>query len=282
MSRRDAHFDAMLRNLGAAYYQTTKGTARAADVTRALESVAAEDNRLRELGHEADGAEHPSHRPHTGRWRVSDVMTTKVVTVTTAARYQEIVRLMTEYKVNAVPVVTVGDHVIGMVSEADLLRKQERNFRRLGTGLPLRTRHQRAQARAHTAGDLMTSPAITIYPHAPLGAAARLMNGHNIRRLPVVDGKGKLVGIVTRRDLLSVFLRSDGEIAAEVRRATSVILLDEADAVSVSARHGVVTLTGTLSRKDLIPVVVHLAEDVDGVVAVHSKLGLQPVTPAAS
>lgn len=277
MSRRDTHFDAMLRNLGAAYYQTIKGTARAADVTRALESVATEDSRLRELGHDAGRAGH-----HPGRWRVGDVMTTQVVTVTKAARYQEIVRLMTRYKVNAVPVVTADDHVIGVVSEADLLRKQERNFRRLGTGLPLRTRRQHTQARAHTAGELMTSPAITIYPYAPLGAAARLLNGHNIRRLPVVDGNGKLIGIVSRRDLLSVFLRSDEEIAAEVRHAISVILLDEAEAIAVSVRHGVVTLTGMLPRKDLIPLAAHLAEDVDGVVAVHDKLDLQPVTPAAS
>lgn len=282
MSRRDAYFDAMLRNLGAAYYQTTKGTARAADVTKALESVAAEDSRLRELASGVSDHQHSGHRHHSGRWRVSDVMTTQVVTVTKATRYQEIVRLMTEYKVNLVPVVTADDRVIGVVDEADLLRKQERNFGRLGTGLPVHTRRQRAKARAHTAAELMTSPAITIYPHAPLGTAARLMNSHNIRRLPVVDDKGKLIGIVSLRDLLSVFLRSDEEIAEEVQHAISVILLDDADAISVSVVHSVVTLTGTVPRKDhLIPTAVHLAEDVDGVVAVHSKLDVQPAAAAS-
>jgi CBS-domain-containing membrane protein len=187
---------------------------------------------------------------------------------------------MAEYKVNAMPVVTDKGHVSGMVSEADMLRKQERAFRRLGTGLPRRTRHQRNQAEAGAAGGLMTSPAITIHPDAPLGTAARLMNGHNIRRLPVVDASGELVGIVSRRDLLSVFLRSDEQIAAEVRHILSTILLDEGDAITMTARHGVVTLSGTLARKDMVPVAVRLASGADGVVSVHDKLSA--TVPAAS
>ena len=277
MTRRDAHLDATLRNLGAAYYQTTQGRARAADVTRALESVAEEDRR-------SNGGEpvlHPAGRHHHGRWRVRDVMTTQVVTVRKTTRYKEVARLMTEYKVNAMPVVTDKGHVIGMVSEADMLRKQERAFRRLGTGLPRRTRHQRDQAEARAAGGLMTSPAITIHPDAPLGAAARLMNGHNIRRLPVVNASGELIGIVSRRDLLSVFLRTDEEIAAEVRHVLSTILLDEGGAISVTARDGVITLSGTLARKDMIQLAVRLASDTDGVVSVHDKLsGSMPAASA--
>jgi CBS domain-containing protein len=276
MTRRDTHLDAMLRNLGAAYYQTTQGKARAEDVSRALESVAEEDRRLGG----GEPAPHPAGRHHHGRWRVRDVMTTQVVTVAKTTGYQEVARLMAEYKLNAMPVVTDQGHVIGMVSEADLLRKQERAFARLGTGLPRRTRHQREQAEARSAGGLMTSPAITIHPDAPLGAAARLMNGHNIRRLPVVDASGELIGIVSRRDLLSVFLLSDEEIAAEIRHAISTILLDEGDAIEVTARHGVVTLSGTVARKDLIPVAVRLASDADGVVSVHDKLRAR--VPAAS
>jgi CBS domain-containing protein len=276
MTRRDTHLDAMLRNLGAAYYHTTQGTARAADVTRALESVAEEERRINGGG----SVPHLAGRHHHGRWRVCDVMTTQVVTVRKATRYKEVARLMSEYKVNAMPVVTDKGHVIGMVSEADMLRKQERTFRRLGTGLPRRTRHQRKQAEAGTAGGLMTSPAITIYPDAPLGAAARLMNGHNIRRLPVVDASGELIGIVSRRDLLSVFLLSDEEIAAEVQDAISTILLDEGDAIMVTARDGVVTLSGTVTSKDMMPVAVRLASEADGVVAVHDNLGTS--VPAAS
>src|SRR5579875_520459 len=150
MSRRDTHYDAMLRNLGAACYQTTQGTARAADVTEALASVTTVGDRLREHTAEAAGS-----RRQSGRWRVHDVMTTKVVTVSTSTRYREVVRLMTEHRVNAIPVVASDGHVLGMVSEADVLRKQEQNFSRLGTGLPRRTRRERSQARARTAGELM-------------------------------------------------------------------------------------------------------------------------------
>jgi CBS domain-containing protein len=283
MSRRDAHFDATLRNLGAVYYQTTRGTARAADVSAALESVAEEDRRRGGLGpgdgHHAAG--HPRRGHHRGRWRVEDVMTTQVVTITRDVTYQEAARLMTGHKVNALPVVRQDGHVIGIVSEADLLRKQERNFSRVGTGLRRRTRHERAQAEGRTAGELMTSPAITIHPTAPLGAAARLMNGHNIRRLPVVDPSGTLIGIVSRRDLLSVFLRPDKEISDEVRHVLSTILLDDGDDLSVATRDGVVTLSGTLASKDLIPVAVRLAADVDGVVSVHDNL-TRPAGAAAS
>jgi len=276
MTRRDTHIDGMLRNLGAAYYHTTQGTARAADVTRALESVAEEDRRI----NGGEPTPRLAGRHHHGRWRVRDVMTTQVVMVRKTTRYKEVARLMTEYKVNAMPVVTGEGRVIGMVSEADMLRKQERTFRRLGTGLPRRTRHQREQAEARTAGGLMTSPAVTIHPDAPLGAAARLMNGHNIRRLPVVDASGELIGIVSRRDLLSVFLLSDEEIAAEVRHAVCTMLLDQGEDITVTARDGFVTLTGTVARKDVIPLAVRLASDADGVVAVHDKLSSG--VPAAS
>ena len=263
MSDREAQFDAMLRYLGAAYYQTIHGEATASDVARALESAEAAD------GHEHEA---PRQRPHRGRWRVSDVMTADVVTVGKATPYKEVARIMADQKVSAVPVVTKDYHVVGMVSEADVIRKEERGFGRLGTGLPRRTRRERAQAEARCAADLMASPVITIHPDAPLGAAARLMNGHRIRRLPVVHHSGKLIGIVSRRDLLSVFLRPDEEIAAEISDALTGILLEEPGGIEVTVKDGVVTLSGTLSRKHLIPVAEHLAAGVDGVVGVTCEV----------
>ena len=277
MTRREAHFDAMLRHLGATYYQTIHGGATVSDMARALESVEAED------GHEQPREPVSFHRRpgRTGRWRVSDVMTTDVVTTNKATSYKQIARIMSEQKVNAVPVIAKDGHVAGIVSEADVLRKEERNFRRLGTGLPRRTRRERAQADARTAAELMTSPVITIHPEAPLGAAARLLNGHRIRRLPVVDPAGKLIGIVSRRDLLSVFLRPDEEIAAEVHGMLTGILLAEPDGVTVSVVDGIVTLSGTLAREDLIPVAERLASGVDGVVTVVCKLTAQPAAGGA-
>jgi len=275
MTRSDEHFDAMLRHLGAAYYQTVHGDGAAADVAQALESAEAADGHAREPGRY-------STRHHNGRWRVSDVMTSDVVTVSKDISYKQVARIMAERKVNALPVVSRDGQVLGMVSEADVLRKEERAFRRLGTGLPRRTRRERAQAQARNAAGLMTAPAITIHPDAPLGSAARLMNGHRIRRLPVVDPSGKLIGIVSRRDLLSVFLRPDEEIAAEVHGVLTGILLEEPDHVTVTARDGEVILAGTVDRAEMIAVAERLASGVDGVVAVTSHLTARTDSDAGS
>jgi CBS domain-containing protein len=122
---------------------------------------------------------------------------------------------------------------------------------------------------------MMTAPAITVLPDAPLMTAARLMNTHHIRRLPVVDTSGRLLGVVSRRDLLSAFLRPDDEIAADVRFVLSSILLEDLSAAEVSVHDGVVELSGALRRQDLAPAAVRLASDVDGVVAVTDRFTRQ-------
>lgn len=282
MSRREEHLDAMLRHLGATYYQTLYGHGTAADVAKAVESVTAEERsgytarpsvagRRAAADGTAESGGAASRSRSTGRWRVRDVMMTEVVTGHKEDTYKRIASLMTEHKVSAIPVLGRDRHVVGIVSEADLIRKQERHYRRMGTGLRGRTRHERAQAEGRSVAELMTAPAITIHPDAPIGAAARLMNGHHIKLLPVVDPAGKLIGVVTRSHLLSVFLRPDSEIAAEVRAVLSNVLLDDADAVTVTANDGAISLSGILPA-DLIPAAVRLAGDVDGVVTVVSKL----------
>ncbi|HEY5988841.1 MAG TPA: CBS domain-containing protein [Streptosporangiaceae bacterium] len=285
MTRREAHFDAMLRHLGAAYYQTLHGQGTAADVARAVEAVHEFEARNGTAGPGAHGRQlGPVARPrvrHRGRWRVRDVMTTNVVTARRTMSYKQVARLMTEHKVNAIPVVAKNGHLLGMVSEADVLRKEERKFRRLVAGLSWSARRDLAKARAGTVAELMTSPAITIHPDAPLGAAARIMNAHHIRRLPVLDAAGDLIGIVSRRDLLSVFLRPDAEIAAEVESVLADILLEDSDRVTTSVQDGVVTLSGALSSEDMAPVAVQLASDVAGVVSVVNHLtSHQTPTPA--
>jgi CBS-domain-containing membrane protein len=138
----------------------------------------------------------------------------------------------------------------------------------------------------------MTSPAITIHPDATLPGAARLMNSRHLKRLPVVEPGtvfgggvgGKLIGIVSRCDLLSVFLRPDEDIAREVREMLTQILLADPASVTVRVRNGVVALAGQLGfaeQHDLIPVAVRLSWDIDGVVDVVNKLGaVQPITPS--
>ena len=122
----------------------------------------------------------------------------------------------------------------------------------------------------------MTRGTITIHPDAPIPRAAAVMRAHHVRRLPVVDPSGKLLGIVSRRDLLSVFLRKDAQIADEVRELLTEILFADPATITVAVHGGVVTLLGQPGEQDhhdLIPVAVRLIWDIDGVVDVVDKLG---------
>lgn len=276
MSRRDEQFDAMLRLLGAAYYQTVRGEGSAAEVDRALESVV---DARRSAGDELADAGARARSRRGGRWRVRDVMSTDVVTVGKTTSYKEVARLMTEHKVNALPVVTQSGHMVGVVSEADVLRKEERRSRRPVPGLSAHAGRERAKAEARTAAELMTAPVITTHPDASLASAARLMNDHHIRRLPVLDASGALIGIVSRRDLLRVFLRPDAEIRAEIHEVLTGVLLEDPQSVTVLVRDGVVTLRGSLREPELIPVALRLAADVDGVVSVTGELTGDPAEP---
>jgi CBS-domain-containing membrane protein len=122
----------------------------------------------------------------------------------------------------------------------------------------------------------MTSPAVTIGPDASIAKAARLLHRHQIKRLPVLDPAGPLLGIVSRADLLKVFLRSDAEIAAQVRqRVLRRALWVDPDTVGVEVRDGVVTLTGQLERASLIPILVNLVRGLDGVVGVVDRLSFE-------
>jgi len=281
---RDTYLDGMLRHLGAAYYESMHGRASAADVARARAAV---EERLAEQPETADlfdgkkqGGTPPNVAHHHGRWHstVRDVMTTDVVTVDRITPYKEIARLLAEHKISAVPVLTMGRHVAGVVSEADLLAAEDQEARKGRTGRVDHLPWPRGQSKQHpplTAEQLMTSPAVTIHPDAPIPRAASLMHAHHVKRLPVVDPDGKLLGIVSRRDLLTVFLRQDAQIAAEVRELLAEILFADPASVSVRVHNGVVVLTGqpgAAERHDLIPVAIRLIWDIDGVVDVVDKL----------
>ena len=131
----------------------------------------------------------------------------------------------------------------------------------------------------------MTALAITIRPDATIAAAARRMNAHHVRFLPVVDSVGRLLGIVSRRDLLSVFLRPDPEIARQVTEILSGLLPGGPAGIEVSVRNGVVTLTGEpelAAEEDLVAIAMRLAWNADGVVDVVDKTGPATVGHAAS
>ncbi|MBO0815894.1 MAG: CBS domain-containing protein [Actinobacteria bacterium] len=209
-------------------------------------------------------------------------MTSSVVTVDRITSYKEIAKRLAEHKIGGVPVLTMGRHVAGVVSEGDLLAARDRNpaAGRRWLGRPSR------QQRHHgtMADDLMTSPAITIRPDATIAAAARLMNAHHVRFLPVVDSVGRLLGVVSRRDLLSVFLRPDAEIARQVNEIFTDLLPGGAACIRVAVRNGVVTLTGRpeeAAEEELIRIAVRLAWDVEGVVDVVDKVGAATAGPTA-
>ena len=280
MPRRDEYFDAMLRHLGATYYQTLHGTATPSDVAAAVESVERESAR-RQAGAAGRGrrpgrAGQEAHVAKTGRWRVRDVMTSKAISVDRWTSGTTVARLLSEHHINAVPVLTGGRKLAGVVSEADLLKAQQR---RRGGLLRRRQRVTTGHA-AHTAGQLMTSPAITIHPDAPLAVAARRMTDHHLTLLPVVDESAELIGVISRRDLISVYLRPDADIAAEVSGVLADVLFLDPAAVKVAAHDGLVTLTGQLGRPGLAPVAIRLASGVDGVLGVVDKLTAPPVAAA--
>ncbi|HCU96240.1 MAG TPA: hypothetical protein DHU96_27380 [Actinobacteria bacterium] len=281
MTRRDDHFDAMLKHLGATYYQTLKGEATPSDVAAAVDSVERESARQRGSAAQPDRRPAPGrHLAKTGKWRVRDVMTTEVITVDKRTSGAAIARLLAEHHINAVPVLTGVRKVAGVVSEADLLQAQQRPAAGGRDGLLHRRPRTTPGHAAHTAGHLMTSPAITIHPDAPLAAAARRMTDQHLTLLPVVDDAGELIGVISRRDLLRVYLRPDSDIAEEVSGVLADVLFLDPAVVTVSAHDGLVTLAGQIDRPELAPVAVRLASGVDGVLAVADKLTVAPATSA--
>jgi CBS domain-containing protein len=203
-------------------------------------------------------------------WKVRDVMSTDVVTVPSDMRFKKLAALLGELKVSAVPVLGPDGRVAGVVSELDLLRKQEYQHDTYAKRAPRWHRWaDRVRARGRTAADVMSSPAITVEPDISVVVAARLLDRHHIRRLLVVGADERLVGIVTPHDLLRVYLRSDEEIRDEI--VNDIMVQDLATnpvLVKVSVTDGVVTLAGELGQKSMIPIAIRMTQAVDGVVDV--------------
>ncbi|MGJ5832363.1 CBS domain-containing protein [Streptomyces ossamyceticus] len=227
---------------------------------------------------------------------VGEVMTREVVEARRDTSFKEVARLLDRYRISGLPVVDHDDKVVGVISETDLIRRQAagadrgRGRRFPGRGSRRSGRRAAGLAPAVTAGDLMSSPAVTVHPEQRVADAARVMERHRVDRLPVVDEEDRLIGIATRRDLLRVFLRTDEEIRRDVTDKVLTRALGlPPGAVTASVRDGVVRLKGRLERRGDGPVAVRLAWRVDGVVGVVSELtfrvddidALDPRTPGA-
>jgi CBS-domain-containing membrane protein len=206
---------------------------------------------------------------------VRDVMTMEVLTARESDPVKEIARWLAAGSVSALPVLDRDHGVVGVVSEADLLlRAGQPEGHGIRDILDPRRKARRGRATGRTALQLMTSPAITVRPEASVREAARIMTERGVKRLPVVDEAGRLVGIVSRADLIKLFVRPDEDIGREVREdVIHDALWIDPDTVLVEVHEGVVILQGQVERRSMIPVVVRLVESLDGVVGVESRLG---------
>ncbi len=190
-------------------------------------------------------------------WTVGNVMSRPAATVGPTTAFKKCVDFMRIQHVSAVPVVTTDGKLVGMLSEADLMR----NFERLDGGAP------------HTAADLMTRNVVTIRADASVAAAARIMVERGVKRLPVIDLAGRVIGVVCRVDVLRVFLRTDESIRQEISNG----LLNELPLlgrgrVHVEVVDGVVLLTGDVDSGPLTGLLLRLVAAVPGVVGVVNRM----------
>jgi CBS domain-containing protein len=212
--------------------------------------------------------------------KVGSVMSTEVVRATYGTPFKEVARLLGEHRISGLPVVDEDEKVIGVISETDLMVRQAetpdpfepKKHSRL-TVLTRQGKTRAAKVSARTAGQLMSGPPVTVHADNTIVEAARTMAQHRIERLPVLDEENRLVGIVTRRDLLKVFLRPDSEIREEIVKEVLVSALWLAPrSIDVQVVEGVVTLAGHMERKSETEIAVSMTRQIDGVVAVVDKL----------
>jgi len=152
---------------------------------------------------------------------VSEVMTGDVLVARPETSFRELVRLIEDHDVGALPVVDELGRVLGVVAETDLLIKEELSEGNVRTPLQ---RRGRARLDGTTAGEIMSSPAVTINQSQTLSQAARVLRRRHVGRLPVVDDDGRLIGIVTRRDLLTVFLAPTRTCASRSMRPSPRVM----------------------------------------------------------
>ncbi|WP_392959861.1 CBS domain-containing protein [Streptomyces sp. LN245] len=212
--------------------------------------------------------------------KVGSVMATEVVRALYGTPFKEVARLLADHRISGLPVVDEDEKVIGVISETDLMVRQaqapgpgrpKRRFQL--AGLTRGARRQAAKAQARTAGRLMSVPPVTVRADNTIAEAARTMTQSRVERLPVVDEEDRLVGIVTRRDLIQVFLQPDDEIRREVIDEVLVRSLWLAPAsVEVGVDEGVVTLAGQVERKSEAEIALAMTNRIDGVVAVVDRL----------
>jgi CBS domain-containing protein len=206
--------------------------------------------------------------------KVGDLMKTSVMTVNPETPLKNVARILSEFGISGLPVVDDDGEVVGFVSETDILFKElgaKGKGERLLEALSPSRRRGRSKAEAETAGQAMTSPAITISSDASIADAARVMLARAVNRLPVTEN-GRLVGIVARADLVRAFTRSDAEIAKDV----NAILIDrfwlQPTAVIADVSEGHVTVAGEVDSSETAAVLKETLRQLPGVASVNAAL----------
>ena len=203
---------------------------------------------------------------------VASVMTTQVTTARPETSFKDLVTTMTDKQISAVPIVDRLNRLLGVVSEADALTKQE--FHGGRDELPHGDRAGRDRwyrGLGRNAAELMTTPVWTVRAEQPASAAARLLTKTKVRRVFVTDGEGRLVGVVSRRDLLRVYLHTDEELRGQLERLILEFGVPRG-AVSIRVDAGVATVDGELDRRAQVDTVIRMLEAVPGVVGVVNNL----------
>ena len=204
---------------------------------------------------------------------VKDIMTAQVVTVRRDTSFKELAILLGSSGVSAFPVTDGAGRLIGVVSEADMLIKEADQAIHPGLFAGMRRGGEHAKAAGLIAADMMTRDPVTIGPDEPVERAAFLMYDHGVKRLPVVDAAGRLAGIVSRADVLSVFARPDDDICHDVSQGVLLRrFLVNPGSVQVSVNDGIVTLAGRPESDELGQQIIDAVGHVDGVVAVRDRL----------
>jgi CBS domain-containing protein len=219
------------------------------------------------------------------QWQVRDVLVADVITAPTRASVAEIASMLAERRISAVPIVDEFDVVVGVVSWVDLRDKLDigEPDAAVDSGWLRRWMPARFRWPDATAIDVMSAPPVTIRPDASVAAAARLMHQRKVGRLLVVDGTGRLVGIVTRRDLFKVHARLDAVIRDDVmQQVLRRTLMIEPGAVRASVDDGLVTLSGRTGRKTTALAAVGLTEAIPGVTGVVDRLSFDTDDTAAA
>jgi CBS domain-containing protein len=206
--------------------------------------------------------------------KIERVMTREVVSVRPSLPLKDAAKLMTEKHISGMPVCDASGAVVGVISEADILRYEQGIDPHVGGRMRRRFRRldDLDKLQASTVGEAMTAPALTIRPTDQVAAAARTMIARRINRLPVV-WKGALVGIVSRADLVRAFHRSDEELAVEIRNDVfrNQHWLDP-ESLGLQVEDGVVKVWGPVENALAVQTILHGIMGVPGVVHVRSQL----------